>query len=433
MLSIKYIKIGGCLVILLTSFFVVGEYRAKAQATDTTSLSEKIDSRKKDIEALEKEIEQDRAELSRLGGQKQSLANEIKVLDLTRTKLQKEISVTTNKISITDSELVALGDSIADKEVRRLNTIASLGETLRSLQQTDDVSLVETLLSSQSLSDIWEDVDMVNALQVALSNNLASVLAIKADLETKKTETESKRAELASYHADLADQKSVVDYTTRQKNTLLGSVKSKESEYQKLLSAKLAKKQAFEKELLEIEAELRFITDPSMIPPAKAGMLSWPLASVKLTQQFGDTDFSRANPGLYSGKGHNGIDLGAPIGTPVLAAQSGVIEGIGDTDKTCPAASYGKWVLIRHKNGLSTLYAHLSLIRAEEGQSVEAGQTIGYVGLTGYTTGPHLHFTVYASVGVKILDRKSAVCGGTYHMPIADLRAYLNPLLYLPS
>jgi murein DD-endopeptidase MepM/ murein hydrolase activator NlpD len=162
-------------------------------------------------------------------------------------------------------------------------------------------------------------------------------------------------------------------------------------------------------------------------------MLQWPLTSIKVTQQFGDTEFSRANPGVYNGKGHNGTDFGAPIGTPILSAQSGTIEGIGDTDKTCPGASYGKWVLIRHKNGLSTLYAHLSLIRVEEGQEIETGQTIGYIGMTGYTTGPHLHFTVYATAGVKIVDRKSAVCGGTYHMPIADLRAYLNPLLYLPS
>lgn len=398
-----------------------------------TALSEQIDSRKKEIEALEKEIEQDRAELSKIGGQKNSLANEIKTLDLTRTKLQKEISVTNNKISITDSELVALGDNIADKEVKRVKTIVSIAETLRSLRETDELSLVETLLSSRSLSEVWEDVDMVNSLQAALSANLTSVVAIKTDLETKKIETELKRKELASYHATLADQKSVVDYTTRQKNGLLSSVKSKESEYQKLLSTKLAKKQAFEKELLNFEAELRYITDPSMIPPANPGMLNWPLASIKVTQQFGDTDFSRANPGVYNGKGHNGIDFGVPIGTPILAAESGTVEGIGDTDKTCPGASYGKWVLIRHKNGLSTLYAHLSLIRVEEGQSVEAGQTIGYVGLTGYTTGPHLHFTVYASVGVKIVDRKSAVCGGSYHMPIADLRAYLNPLLYLPS
>ncbi|HEY4508236.1 MAG TPA: M23 family metallopeptidase, partial [Candidatus Paceibacterota bacterium] len=109
----------------------------------------------------------------------------------------------------------------------------------------------------------------------------------------------------------------------------------------------------------------------------------------------------------------------------------GTVKGAGNTDTVCPGASYGKWVLIEHANGLSTLYAHLSLIKVSEGQEVATGETVGYSGETGYATGPHLHFTVYATQGVRIMNRKSAVCGGTYRMPIADLKAYLNPLKYL--
>jgi murein DD-endopeptidase MepM/ murein hydrolase activator NlpD len=88
-------------------------------------------------------------------------------------------------------------------------------------------------------------------------------------------------------------------------------------------------------------------------------------------------------------------------------------------------------VFIEHGNGLSTLYAHFSLIKVSEGQSVSLGEVIGYSGESGYATGPHLHFTVYATQGVRIMSRKSAVCGGSYTMPIADLKAYLDPLKYL--
>ena len=167
------------------------------------------------------------------------------------------------------------------------------------------------------------------------------------------------------------------------------------------------------------------------MPSTGSGVLAWPVDSVKITQFFGKTSFSTQNPQVYNGKGHNGIDLRASVGTPIKAALAGTVEGVGDTDTVCPRASYGKWVLIRHANGLSTLYAHLSLIRVGPGQSVSTREIVGYGGNTGYSTGPHLHFTVYATQGVKITALKSRACRGTYTIPVADLKAYLNPLSYL--
>ena len=213
------------------------------------------------------------------------------------------------------------------------------------------------------------------------------------------------------------------------KNALLSATKSKETEYRKILAEKVAKRDAFERELLQFESELRFAIDPSKLPPAVSGVLKWPLDSIRITQKFGDTAFAKS--GAYNGRGHNGVDFGASIGTRVKSALSGVVKGTGNTDAVCPGASYGKWVLVEHANGLSTLYAHFSLIKVSSGQTVGTGELLGYSGDTGYSTGPHLHLTVYATQGVRIMDRKSAVCKGTYTMPIADLKAYLNPLSYL--
>jgi len=124
--------------------------------------------------------------------------------------------------------------------------------------------------------------------------------------------------------------------------------------------------------------------------------------------------------------------LGAPVGTLIHAAESGIVLGVGDTDTTCRGASYGKWILIQHPNGLTTLYAHLSVIRAKKGSVVARGETIGFVGNTGYSTGPHLHFTVFASQGVQIRDLASKGCSGRiYTLPVASYNSYLNPLLYL--
>ena len=108
------------------------------------------------------------------------------------------------------------------------------------------------------------------------------------------------------------------------------------------------------------------------------------------------------------------------------------MDGVGDTDKSCNGVSYGKWILIRHPNNLSTLYAHLSIIKVLSGQKVDTGQLVGYSGDTGYATGPHLHFGVLATEGVAIQSYKSKICGTNMVMPVKiKNNAYLNPLSYL--
>jgi murein DD-endopeptidase MepM/ murein hydrolase activator NlpD len=157
--------------------------------------------------------------------------------------------------------------------------------------------------------------------------------------------------------------------------------------------------------------------------------LRWPLEQVFITQYFGKT-FEAAR--LYVSGTHNGIDLRASPGTPVKAAASGEIIGSGDTDLVCRGASYGRWVLIRHYNGLSTLYAHLSLIKVASGQKVVVGDFIGYSGQSGYATGPHLHFSVFATLGVRIDKLASRTCpGAVFTLPLAPPNAYLDPMQYL--
>jgi len=136
---------------------------------------------------------------------------------------------------------------------------------------------------------------------------------------------------------------------------------------------------------------------------------------------------------LYSNGTHNGIDLGVPIGTPIKAALTGIVQATGNTDLQAGCYSYGKWVLVKHNNGLSTLYGHMSLIKAVPGQSVATGDIIGYSGQTGYATGPHVHFTVYASQGVEVRQYTSSIGCKQMFIPIADPKAYLDPMQYLPQ
>ncbi len=257
----------------------------------------------------------------------------------------------------------------------------------------------------------------------------------KQSFTNAKTETEATQAELVQEQQALTQQEGSLQAQKKAQNDLLVLTKSQESTYQKIIAQKKAQEAQFETALSDLNAQYQRALNPSEIPTAGKGILQWPLDSVRITQFFGNTPF--AATGAYNGKGHNGIDLAASIGTPVHAALVGVVEGTGDTDvRGC--YSFGKWVFIKHANGLSTIYAHLSEIDVAEGQSVSTGQLLGYSGETGYATGPHLHFGVYVSSATQLIKLGQATkqhltaCSDVV-MPVpSSLSGYLNPLNYLP-
>jgi murein DD-endopeptidase MepM/ murein hydrolase activator NlpD len=190
------------------------------------------------------------------------------------------------------------------------------------------------------------------------------------------------------------------------------------------------------KEMRDYEAKLQFILDPTTIPAAGTAVFAWPLKNIIITQYFGGTEFARRNASVYGGRPyHPGVDFGAPRGTPIHAPLAGTVRATGNTDAVPGCWSWGKWTLIDHANGLSTLYAHQDTISVSPGQRVATGEIIGYVGNTGFSTGPHLHFTVYAKDGVNVRrfnEIKTSTSCGAATTPVAATEAYLDPMNYLP-
>jgi murein DD-endopeptidase MepM/ murein hydrolase activator NlpD len=416
---------GACAFVFFLALFTLGAY---VHASTVENLQQKIAEHNSAITELEKEIAGYQEDIEKVNKETQSLRGAIKTLDLQQKSLSADIRLTERRIEATTLTVKQLTSTISDTADQINRGRSAIGESLRNVDRIETASFVTAFLGGESLSGFWETVDNLERFQEKVHEELGRQKVRKEDLEAQKRNTEAKRRELTVLKNKLSDQKQVLTLSKGQKNKLLTATKNKESEYRKLLADKVAKRDAFAQELLEFESQLRLEIDPTRLPPVGSGVLKWPLDNIKITQLFGKTNDSVR---LYASGTHNGVDFRAPVGTPIKAARAGTVKGVGDTDKVCPGASYGRWVLIEHENGLSTLYAHLSLIKAESGQRVVTGETIGYGGETGYATGPHLHFTVYATQGVRIMNRKSSVCGGTYTMPVADLKAYLNPLSYL--
>ncbi len=395
-------------------------------------LKNKISGRETEIEKLEQEINQYQAQLNETEEEATSLNKDIKTIDITRRKLSTNIKVTQNEIYASSLSIEKLELEIDNKKSDISHNIEIIKSTIRNIHEIEELSLVELALSSRNISNFWDDVEGYQRFQKSMSDTVKELEILKETLENKKTEVEQEQTNLVSYKSKLSDQKSIADNQRYKKNNLLKETKSQEAEYEKILAEKKKLREKFERELNALESELRIAIDPSTLPPVGKGILRWPLDSIYVTQYFGNTKFAKS--GAYSGSGHNGIDFRASVGTPVRTALSGTVIETGDTDQYSGCYSYGKWALVKHNNGLSTLYAHLSLTKVSAGQTVVTGDVIGYSGNTGYSTGPHLHFTVYASQGVQVVrlgDRKRITNCANARIPIASLNAYMNPLDYL--
>lgn len=416
-------------LVIITLFSLIGLNTISiTEALTVEEIQRNIDIANKNREALEKEIEKYQSELKVISTEANTLQSTIKSLDVSTNKLTSEVKLTENNIQKTNYTIADTGLEINDKNKQITTGNQALKEAVRKINELDNLSIWEILLSKNDISDFWTDVEQVVKVQAEINDQVRTVTQIKNDLEKAKQNLEFKKAELEEYTAELTDKKKVLLVTKEQKSNLLTVTKNTEANYQKILQDKVALKAALDKEVAEFENQLRLTVDPGSFPRAGKGILAWPLDNIRITQNFGKTSDSGR---LYASGTHNGTDFGASIGTRVKSSGNGVVEGVGDTDTVCPNASFGKWIFIRYDNGLASTFAHLSVISVTPGQRVATGEVVGYSGNTGYSTGPHLHMTVYAGQGVKISSLKSLVCQGTYTVPLADPKAYLDPLAYL--
>jgi murein DD-endopeptidase MepM/ murein hydrolase activator NlpD len=413
----NYIVLVG--VLLSTMAFPISSHAA----TKVEELNKKIQDQKAFIEQLNKEIAEKQADLLKVGSEKQSLQTAIKTLEASRKKVEADVEITTTELTIQK-----IGHEIEDKSTKLSQSHKTLSASIRIINDAESYSLLEQVLSNKNLASVWDGIETLIRFNGAIKAHADELRGIKKELELTQEEKEAQKKELENFKKQLSGQQQTIESNKKEKDVLLTQTKNKESEYQRIIAEKKALKEAFEKELFSYEAELKLAIDPSSFPK-NGTILSWPVAKPRITQYFGRTvDAQR----LYVSGTHNGIDIGIPDGTPIKAALGGTVKGIGNTDGG-GCYSYGKWILIEHPNGLSTMYAHLSSYAVSAGDTVETGQTIGASGHTGYATGPHLHFTVYASQGVRIMKYENSNYCKNATIPIADQKAYLDPMHYLPA
>lgn len=437
--------------LLMFSAFLSNTFPHALHAQSISDIKAQIGQHNDAIRKLEEEIAIYQKELNVISGQKQTYESAIKAIDVSRQKIMAQISVTQTKITATNLKLDELALKITDKSEAIALDRKALAQSMRRLQHEEDTTLVERIFAADSLTEGWTNVDQLSVVNGALKENAEGLASDRIVLTDQQTAVEATKAELSKLRRELATQQGELDANKAEKQRLLNQANQTAATYESVIAQKRAQQRAFESALSALEDSLNVTVNPSTIPSVGKGVLSWPYSAAFadscisksgalgnrfcITQYFGTTPFSTANPQVYNGNGHNAIDIGMPSGTAVLAALSGTVTGTGNTDAIPGCYSFGKWVLIKHANGISTLYSHLSSVSVSSGQSVSTGSTIGYSGMTGYATGPHLHFGVYVSQATQILTlgqyRGATTPCANARMPVAPKEAYLNPMSYL--
>lgn len=419
--------------IFLVCFLFIASFVAptllSAEGSRATDLRKLIDEKGVELQELQKQREALEKNLEEINKSSNKLSKEIKTANNQISQL--ELIIKGTKLSIEKLELEAdsLRSDILNIESDMQNQKQTIIKLFGELQQRDNENLLIIFLRNKSLGEAVSEVRSIEALNNNLWVTFKELERLQDDLRRKADDEELKKRQKIIEQRDLKNRQYILADQKKEKQTVLTVTKNQEKIYEDQLE-ELKKLQAeISKEIGDIESELRKNIDLNLLPMERPDVITWPVENARVTQGYGSTPFALRN---YASKHHNGIDIGGFLGKEILSAESGIVINVGDQDKFCRGGAYGRFVVIKHENGLTTLYGHMSRYIVSVGQKVERGEVVGYMGKTGWATGIHLHFTVFASQtltpakpGFPEGTKATRVCGP---MPVGG---DLDPTKYL--
>lgn len=353
--------------------------------------------KQKKAEELRAKAAEARDAAEQLNAEARAFDAEIDIAQDRVDEIQPQKNEAIRRASEVRAEVAALEESIAVKgeEIKAKQKEydfqkAELDERVRAMYRTRSNMVIELLLTSASVEDFIQATDLLNRIVKADGEVVDTLTAEREDLETAKADLEATLAELNIRKAEIeALEKELVTLDSQYRSSV-ANLENTQAAKDRAMQDALSDAKKWEAQAAEEEAEGRRIlaaisSSVSSGSGIVEGAFSWPVpASQRITSTFGNrTLFGRT-------QFHNAIDIGAPNGTAVVAATNGIVikaeYGWG--------GGYGNRIWIDHGNGVVTCYNHLSSIAVSQGSSVSRGQTIGGVGSTGFSTGPHLDFQV---------------------------------------
>ena len=389
--------LAGLMAFIMLFGLVMGVLPSRASAASSGAIKEQLNELEKDKEKIQQEIAALENQLSANMGEMQAVVAQKDLIDQEVFLLHEQVNNINEQISAYSVLIADKQDELVEAESKLAELNEKNKERIRAMEENGTLSYWSVLFQANSFSDLLDRLNIVQEIAAAdnrrmqeMSIAAKAVADAKAELETEKTALEANRAELAETEKTLEQKRAEAD-------ALLVDLVAKGQEYEDLIAQsedeeaelllEIAKK---EKEYDKAKHEEWLATSvptptykPSTSIPSSSGWIT-PCSYVAFTSPFG----YRYHPIGGNWKMHYGVDLAGPTGTPIYAAKSGRVA----------IASYngsaGYHVELIHEGGWASVYMHITHYVVSVGDYVSQGQVIGYMGSTGGSTGPHLHFGI---------------------------------------
>ena len=405
----------GLLTLVLVGAFTLRAVPAEVEAATSSELKEQLEQLEKDkleieqqIQELEGQLSENLTEMEAIVAQKNIIDQEIFALYQKTVNINEQITVYNRLIADKQEEL--------DAATAHLNELNEKNKArIRAMEEGGKLTYWSVLFEANSFSDFLDRLNMVEEIASSDERRLQEMSAAAAEVESAKLELEQGQLAIKATKKELETAQVEMEAKRADAEVLLNQLIAKGEEYEKYIADKEAQEDSLRIEISDVEdlyedakfqewlatSETPTTTPPTTKPPTTqppstsggnagegtvTGDLTWlkPTTYSRVSSPYG----WRIHPVYGDWRFHNGVDLSSPSGTPIVATRSGVVT-VAQYSSTA-----GYYVTVNHQDGFESKYLHMTHYIVDVGDTVTAGQIIGYVGSTGTSTGPHLHFTI---------------------------------------
>ena len=392
--------------VLVSAITVFCSLPHPAYAATTSEIKDQITELKVENAVIQAQIDSVRSQYN-------ANATEIQALVDKKNAVDQEIALLHGQILNINEQLRIYGQMIADAQERLDDAnlrLAQLNrqykERIRAMEEEGEITYWQVIFESSSFTDMLDRMNMVDEIAAADTQRLVDLQVASATVEENQRILNEEMLDLQETRQQLSDSEEMLKVKRTESDDILRDLIAKQSEFQTLLDESEALQNDLMNEIAQKQKELQAAQYKEELvkmalkgenPPSNATWIE-PVSGYTISSPFGN----RKSPTAGASSNHKGVDMACPSGTPIYATRAGTV-----TIASYQAGGAGYYVSINHGDGFASIYMHMTRYVVSKGQSVAQGELIGYVGSTGISTGPHLHF------GVSY--------GGTYVNPMAYL------------